>query len=116
MLDGRPGWRKWKGTAVDEDGRADVVCVLLEISASEKRRFLVSSLARGEVGRLVVSKEVKICSFTPAVSGGGGGSGRIPKKDSGCFFSTCSSSTSWSRYFATEPAFKDVEGRLFSWF
>ena len=115
MFDGRPGWRKWKGTAVGEDGRADVVCVLLVISASENRRFSVSSPARGEVGRLVVSEEVKSCSFTPSVSGGGGGSGRIPKKDSGCFSSTCSSSTPWSRYFATEPAFKDVEGRLVPW-
>ena len=95
-----------------EDRRGDVVCVLLEISASDKLRFLVSSPARGETGRLVVSKEVKVCSFVPLVSGGGGGSGRIPKKDAGCFSSTCSSSTPWSRYFATEPAFKDAAGRL----
>ena len=89
VLDERPGRRKWKGIAVGEDGRAGVVCVGLEISASEKRRFWVSDSARGEVGRLVVSKGSEGPSLSARVSGGGGGSGRIPKKESGCLFSNC---------------------------
>ena len=39
VLDERPGRRKWKGTAVGEDGRAAVVCVGLDISESEKSRY-----------------------------------------------------------------------------
>ena len=113
MLDERPGRRKWNGTAVGEDGRVAVACVGLETSASEKRRISFSDLARGEVGRLVFSKGVESSSLSAPVSGGGGGSGRVSKKDSGCFSSICSGSTPWSRYLATEPASDNVEGRPF---
>ena len=114
VLDERPRWRKSKGTAVGEDLRAVVVSVGSENSASRKRRLLVSESAQGEVGRLVVVKGAGSSSLPAQVSGGGGGSGRISKKDSGCFSSICSSSTPWSRCFGMEPVSENVEGRLIS--
>ena len=63
VLGERAGRRKWKGTAVGDDGRVDVVGVLLDISASEKRRILVSDSSQGEVGRLVVFKGVDCSSL-----------------------------------------------------
>lgn len=114
VLDERPRRRRSKGTAVGEDGGAVVVSVGSENSSSGKRRHLVSDSARGEVGRLVVFKGAESSSLPAQVSGGGGGSGRISKKDSGCFSSICSSSTPSSRCFGTEPVSENAEGRLTS--
>ena len=112
VLDDQCGWRKWKGTAVGDDGRGAVVCVETEISGSEKRRLWVSDWERGEFGRLVVSKGLESLSLSVRVSGGGGGSGSIPKKDSGSFSSVCSSPVPWSKYWATEPASEIIVGKL----